>query len=132
LSNGESVGAIGARPLDAARSNRWNYRKQRSFFATLRCFPNHPYRGARQPRNQGGNVNWLPSAPFRPAASSCSLTAPWQDAQIGQPPLFIAGWQDAIIIEGAGRWVQQERPAEVNAALIGFLKQNAPLRSSAM
>jgi pimeloyl-ACP methyl ester carboxylesterase len=33
-----------------------------------------------------------------------------------------------VIIEGAGHWVQQERPEEVNAALIGFLKQNAPLR----
>jgi pimeloyl-ACP methyl ester carboxylesterase len=27
-----------------------------------------------------------------------------------------------LIIEGAGHWVQQERPAEVNAALIAFLK----------
>jgi pimeloyl-ACP methyl ester carboxylesterase len=66
--------------------------------------------------------------------------------------LFIAGSQDAVItgligakrvnelervlpnlkgkviIEGAGHWVQQECPEEVNAALIGFLKQNAPLR----
>jgi pimeloyl-ACP methyl ester carboxylesterase len=28
-----------------------------------------------------------------------------------------------LIIEGAGHWVQQERAAEVNAALIGFLKE---------
>ena len=27
-----------------------------------------------------------------------------------------------LIIEGAGHWVQQERPDEVNAALIAFLK----------
>jgi pimeloyl-ACP methyl ester carboxylesterase len=27
-----------------------------------------------------------------------------------------------LIIEGAGHWIQQERPAEVNAALIEFLK----------
>ena len=27
-----------------------------------------------------------------------------------------------LIIEGAGHWVQQERPEEVNAALIDFLK----------
>jgi len=26
-----------------------------------------------------------------------------------------------VLIEGAGHWVQQERPAEVNAALLGFL-----------
>jgi pimeloyl-ACP methyl ester carboxylesterase len=28
-----------------------------------------------------------------------------------------------LIIEGAGHWIQQERPAEVNAALIAFLKE---------
>jgi pimeloyl-ACP methyl ester carboxylesterase len=27
-----------------------------------------------------------------------------------------------LIIDGAGHWVQQERPNEVNAALIAFLK----------
>ncbi len=27
-----------------------------------------------------------------------------------------------LIIEGAGHWIQQERPDEVNAALIAFLK----------
>ena len=26
-----------------------------------------------------------------------------------------------IVLPGAGHWIQQERPAEVNAALIGFL-----------
>jgi len=30
-----------------------------------------------------------------------------------------------IILDGAGHWVQQERPAEVNAALIDFLKNKA-------
>jgi pimeloyl-ACP methyl ester carboxylesterase len=27
------------------------------------------------------------------------------------------------LVEGAGHWVQQENPAEVNAALIAFLDQ---------
>jgi pimeloyl-ACP methyl ester carboxylesterase len=27
-----------------------------------------------------------------------------------------------VLIEGAGHWVQQERPAEVNAAIVEFLK----------
>jgi pimeloyl-ACP methyl ester carboxylesterase len=27
-----------------------------------------------------------------------------------------------LIIDGAGHWIQQERPDEVNAALIGFLR----------
>ena len=30
--------------------------------------------------------------------------------------------QQKLIIDGAGHWVQQERPDEVNAALIAFLK----------
>jgi len=29
-----------------------------------------------------------------------------------------------LIIEGAGHWIQQERPDEVNAALIGFIREN--------
>ena len=28
-----------------------------------------------------------------------------------------------LIIDGAGHWIQQERPDEVNAALIGYLKE---------
>jgi pimeloyl-ACP methyl ester carboxylesterase len=27
-----------------------------------------------------------------------------------------------LILDGAGHWIQQEQPDEVNAALIGFLK----------
>jgi non-specific protein-tyrosine kinase len=30
-----------------------------------------------------------------------------------------------LIIDSAGHWVQQERAQEVNAALIGFLRENA-------
>jgi pimeloyl-ACP methyl ester carboxylesterase len=33
-----------------------------------------------------------------------------------------------LIIAGAGHWVQQERPDEVNAALISFLRENASSR----
>jgi pimeloyl-ACP methyl ester carboxylesterase len=28
-----------------------------------------------------------------------------------------------VLVDGAGHWVQQEKPDEVNAALIGFLSQ---------
>jgi pimeloyl-ACP methyl ester carboxylesterase len=67
-----------------------------------------------------------------------------QGARITQPALFIAGEKDGVIamnpagletmkqncddlrdvvvLPGAGHWTQQERPAEVNAALINFLK----------
>jgi pimeloyl-ACP methyl ester carboxylesterase len=90
-----------------------------------------------------GGLNW-----YRNIDRNWDLTAPWQGAVIDQPALFIAGIQDAVIrgvigeralaeiermlpnikrkvlIEGAGHWVQQERPAEVNAAIVEFLKAN--------
>lgn len=89
-----------------------------------------------------GGFNW-----YRNIDHNWELTAPWHGAQIQQPALFIAGSKDSVItgligakrvgdmervvpnltkkliIEGAGHWIQQERPAEVNAALIAFLKQ---------
>jgi pimeloyl-ACP methyl ester carboxylesterase len=88
-----------------------------------------------------GGLNW-----YRNLDRNWELTAPWQGAQIHQPSLFIAGSKDSVvtgliggkriadmervlpnlkhklIIEGAGHWVQQERAAEVNAALIAFLR----------
>lgn len=88
-----------------------------------------------------GGLNW-----YRNIDRNWELTAPWQDAKIRQPALFIAGSKDAVItgligsklvdkldlvlpnlrqkliLEGAGHWVQQERPDEVNAALVKFLK----------
>lgn len=91
-----------------------------------------------------GGLNW-----YRNLDRNWELTAPWQDAQILQPSLFIAGSKDAVItgligakrvnelervlpnlkrkliIEGAGHWVQQERPDEVNAALVTFLTESA-------
>jgi pimeloyl-ACP methyl ester carboxylesterase len=91
-----------------------------------------------------GGLNW-----YRNIDRNWELTAPWQDAQIHQPSLFIAGAQDAVItgligakrvnelervlpnlkrkliLEGAGHWVQQERPEEVNEALVKFLKESA-------
>ncbi|UFZ05731.1 alpha/beta hydrolase [Bradyrhizobium ontarionense] len=92
-----------------------------------------------------GGLNW-----YRNIDRNWGLTAPWQDAQIRQPALFIAGSEDAVvtgligakrvqemervlpdlrrklIIDGAGHWIQQERAAEVNAALIAFLREAAP------
>jgi pimeloyl-ACP methyl ester carboxylesterase len=88
-----------------------------------------------------GGLNW-----YRNIDRNWELTAAWQDAQIRQPSLFLAGSKDGvitgligakrvadmervltdlkakIILDGAGHWVQQERPDEVNAALIDFLK----------
>lgn len=90
-----------------------------------------------------GGLNW-----YRNIDRNWELTAPWQSAQIHQPSLFVAGSQDSVItgmmggkrvsemervlpnltrkliIEGAGHWIQQERPDEVNAALVEFLKMH--------
>ena len=33
--------------------------------------------------------------------------------------------KDKLILDGAGHWVQQERPDEVNAALVKFLTASA-------
>ncbi len=62
-------------------------------------------------------------------------------ARIGRPAMFLTGSRDPvkrfmpadhrpewvsdlranIVLDGAGHWIQQERPAEVNAALLAFL-----------
>lgn len=87
-----------------------------------------------------GGLNW-----YRNIDRNWELTAPWHDAKIQQPALFIAGTRDpvlagkrgevavaqmslgvprvrSIMIEGAGHWIQQERPELVNAALLEFLR----------
>jgi len=88
-----------------------------------------------------GGLNW-----YRNIDRNWELMAPWQGALIRQPALFIAGQSDPVIagpmgrkglealpqavpglrrtvmIEGAGHWIQQERPDEVNAALVAFLR----------
>jgi pimeloyl-ACP methyl ester carboxylesterase len=88
-----------------------------------------------------GGLNW-----YRNLRRNWELGAPWRGQPIRQPALFIAGSRDGVlrfpaaqsqldaypqtlpglvgshIIEGAGHWVQQEAPAEVNKLLIDFLK----------
>ncbi|MEJ0073884.1 MAG: alpha/beta hydrolase [Alphaproteobacteria bacterium] len=90
-----------------------------------------------------GGLNW-----YRNIDRNWALTAPWQNAKIMQPALFIAGSNDAvitgslgkraldeletvvpnlqhkIILDGAGHWIQQERPTQVNAALISFARKH--------
>lgn len=87
-----------------------------------------------------GGLNW-----YRNIARNWHLTAPWYGLPITQPSLFIAGSRDGVlkfpasaaqmeafsrtlpqlrgshILEGAGHWVQQERPDEVNRLLLDFL-----------
>lgn len=92
-----------------------------------------------------GGFNW-----YRNLDRNWTLTAPFQGAKIQPPALFVAGTRDGVIaskmgrkhleqmdeqvptlrdkvlIDGAGHWVQQERPAEVNAALLRFLAADYP------
>lgn len=86
-----------------------------------------------------GPLNW-----YRNADLNRELTYFLNGARITQPTLFAAGEQDGVIsisrgaydkmedsvpdlrkkvlIPGAGHWVQQEKPAEINALLVEFLK----------
>jgi pimeloyl-ACP methyl ester carboxylesterase len=88
-----------------------------------------------------GGLNW-----YRNIDRNWELTAPYQGAKIEQPALFLAGTREPVLegprgpasledmarqvpqltlvrIEGAGHWLQQERPDEVNAALLAFLRR---------
>jgi pimeloyl-ACP methyl ester carboxylesterase len=89
-----------------------------------------------------GPINW-----YRNIDRDMELTRHLEGATITQPSFFIAGTKDPIrimlaaaiqaldanltdlrgkvFVEGAGHWVQMERPAEVNTALLGFLTQVA-------
>ena len=87
-----------------------------------------------------GPLNW-----YRNIDRNIEITPQLEAAKIDQPSFFIAGKKDPVLsfggggwvgqmdkwvtdmrgrvfIEGAGHWVQMERPAEVNEALLGFLK----------
>ncbi len=87
----------------------------------------------------GPSVNW-----YRNWDRNWELTTCLTGAKIRQPSLFIAGTEDSVVammgpaienqeasmtdlrnkvlVPGAGHWVQQERPMEVNDLLIEFLK----------
>ncbi len=86
-----------------------------------------------------GGLNWYRNLNALPA-----VLAPFVGAVIEQPALYLAGEHDLIagntaealagvraslpnlhalhVLPGAGHWLQQERPAEVNAALVDFLR----------
>jgi pimeloyl-ACP methyl ester carboxylesterase len=84
-----------------------------------------------------GPLNW-----YRNMDRNWELTGAWQHAPVLVPSLFMAGDRDpvigfvsvdgladvvpklteSIILPGCGHWTQQERPAEVTAAMIRFLR----------
>jgi pimeloyl-ACP methyl ester carboxylesterase len=89
-----------------------------------------------------GGLNW-----YRNIDRNWELLAPFAGARVTVPALFIAGDRDLVlafrgmdqlianlskfvpqlrktlILPGCGHWTQQERPAEVNAAMIDFLRR---------
>ncbi len=86
-----------------------------------------------------GGLNWYRNINRLPA-----ITAPFLGATIDQPSFYMGGSTDLIagntpeaisgmqqalgdlrhceIVEGAGHWLQQEHPSEVNSAMITFLE----------
>jgi pimeloyl-ACP methyl ester carboxylesterase len=90
-----------------------------------------------------GPLNW-----YRNIDRNWELLAPWAGAKVEVPALYVAGDRDlvlafrgmdqllanlksvipkleeTIILPGCGHWTQQERPDEVNAALLTFLKKH--------
>src|SRR5262245_44687207 len=86
-----------------------------------------------------GGLNW-----YRNLDRTWELMAAWRGAPVTVPALFVAGDRDPVIartraamdamgttvpklrrsmlLPGCGHWTQQERPDEVNAALLDFLR----------
>ena len=89
-----------------------------------------------------GGLNW-----YRNIDRNWELLAPFAGARVTVPALYIAGDRDLVVkfprmdelianlktfvpnltktimLPGCGHWTQQERPNEVNAALIAFLRE---------
>ena len=88
-----------------------------------------------------GGLNW-----YRNIDRNWELLAPFAGARVTVPALYVAGDHDLVVrfpgmdqlipnlsrfvpnlrrtimLPGCGHWTQQERPAEVNAAMLEFLK----------
>jgi pimeloyl-ACP methyl ester carboxylesterase len=88
-----------------------------------------------------GGLNW-----YRNIDRNWELSAPWVGAKVTVPALYVAGdrdlvlsfremaqllpalkqsvpnLRDTVILPGCGHWTQQERPNEVNTAIVEFLR----------
>jgi pimeloyl-ACP methyl ester carboxylesterase len=85
-----------------------------------------------------GGINW-----YRNLDRNWELTAAWQDAPITPPAVYISGERDVVRtfyalddsarmvvpnlravvdVPDCGHWTQQERPTEVNNALLDFVR----------
>jgi pimeloyl-ACP methyl ester carboxylesterase len=86
-----------------------------------------------------GGLNW-----YRNIARNLELLSPFEGLKVTVPALYLAGERDIVLgfpgmrtviadlshnvplqqtrlLPGCGHWTQQERPKEVNSAIIGFL-----------
>jgi pimeloyl-ACP methyl ester carboxylesterase len=99
------------------------------------------YTAAFTPRGFTGGLNW-----YRNLDRNWSLTAAWRDALVTPPARYLAGEFDLVVrgrtadelaetmaatvgdlrgvtlLPGCGHWTQQERPDEVNSALLEFAR----------
>ena len=88
-----------------------------------------------------GGLNW-----YRNIDRNWELLAPWAGAKVEVPALYVAGERDLVVafkgmdellpaleqhvpklkgkvlLPGCGHWTQQERPTEVNTAMLQFVK----------
>jgi pimeloyl-ACP methyl ester carboxylesterase len=48
---------------------------------------------------------------------------PTGEKQLKELPNTVPGLKRSIVLDGAGHFIQQERPKEVNAALLDFLHE---------
>jgi len=83
-----------------------------------------------------GGLNW-----YRNMDRNWEITEPWKDSRVEAPALFMTGERDPvrnfmpaqamagwvtdlrheIVVPGAGHWLQQQAPEDVNGALLEFL-----------
>jgi pimeloyl-ACP methyl ester carboxylesterase len=129
-----TTGTLLGNTVDPAELPRWLCTEDLDYY--VREFSRTGFRGG---------LNW-----YRNLRRNWELGGPWRGQPIRQPSLFIAGGRDGVlgfpaaqaqldayprtlpglrgshILVGAGHWVQQERPDDVNRLLIQFLKEVAP------
>ncbi len=61
------------------------------------------------------------AVPARFIGGEFDIATAWGREAIGRAGEHIPQYRGSLIVEGCGHWIQQERPAETNAALIEFL-----------
>ena len=125
------TGGALARTIDPERLPPWLTEADVDFYG--REFARTGFRGA---------LNW-----YRNTDRNWELTAPFAGLRVSVPALYLAGDRDIVVrpagaqklianlktfvpdlrgtimLPGCGHWIQQERPAEVNAAIIEFLRE---------